>query len=107
MAQHEFNRGWDAYKCAEVYSEWAVTQKELRGNNVGPHYKVVYCTYMRKTVDGEASPKEEASTLDSRDNYSNGAHSPHGHLYHKPEEDYSPSFLYDGLVAEAVAPRAP
>ena len=107
MARREFDRGWDTYERAEVYSEWAVTQKELRGDNVRPHYEVVYCTYMHKTMDGEASPKEETYTLDFRGNYPNGAHSPHGHLHHKPEEDYGPSFLYDGLVAEAVAPRAP
>ena len=107
MARHEFDRGWDAYEHAEVYSEWAVTQKELRGDNVGPHYEVVYCTYMCETADGEASPEGEAHTLDSRGNYPNRAPLPHGHLHHKPEEDYGPSFLYNGLAAEAVAPRAP
>ena len=107
MAWHKFDRGWDAYKRAEVYSERVVAQKESRGNNVGPHYKVVYCIYMHETVDGEASPEGETYMSDSRGNYPNGAHSPHGHLHHELEEDYSPSFLYDGLAAEAVAPRAP
>ena len=107
MARHKFNRGWDAYKRAEIYSKWAVTQKELRGNNVGPHYEVVYCTYMHETADGKASPEGEAYTLDSRGNYPNGAPLPHGHLHHKLEEDYGPSFLYDGLTAEATTPRAP
>ena len=38
MAQHEFNQGWDTYEHdAEVYSEWVVTQKELGGDNGGPH----------------------------------------------------------------------
>ena len=107
MAQCEFDRGWDAYEHAEVYSKWAVTQKEIRGDNGGPHYEVVYCTYMRETTDGEVSPEEEASTSDSRGNYPTRAHSPQGHLYHEPEEDYGPSFLYNGLVAETIAPRAP
>ena len=108
MAQCKFDRGWDAYKCAEVYSEWAVTQlKELRGDNVRPHYKVIYCTYMRNTADGEASPKREAYMSDSRANYPNGAPSPHGHLHHELEEDYGPLFLYDGLAAKAITPRAP
>ena len=105
MAQHQFNRGWDTYKCAEVYSEWAVIQKEIGGDNGGPHYKVVYCTYMRETMDREASPEEEASMSDSRGNYVNGAHLPQSHLYREPE--YGPSSLYNGLMAETTAPRAP
>ena len=46
MAWCKFDRGWDTYKRAEVYSEWAVAQKEIGGDNGGPHYEVVYCTYM-------------------------------------------------------------
>ena len=76
MARREFNRGWDAYEHAEVYSEWAVTQKELGGAKGRPHYEVVYCSHMLETTDGEASPKEEAPTLDPRSNYPNRAHSP-------------------------------
>ena len=60
---------------------------------------------MRETVDGEASPKEEASTSDSRGNYPNGAQSPQSHLYR--ELEYSPSFLYKSLTAETTTPRAP
>ena len=106
-AQREFDRGWDAYECAEVYSEWAVTQKELGGNNGEPHYEVVHCTYMRETADGEANPEEEATMLDSRGYYPNGARSPQGYLAHEPDEDYGPSFLYDSLAAETTVPRAP
>ena len=106
MAQHEFHRGWDAYEHAEVYSEWAVTQKELRGDNGKPHYKVVHCTYMQETTDGEANPEEEATTLDSRGYYPNGVRSPQGYLAHEPDEDYGPSFLYNSLVAETAVPRA-
>ena len=51
------------------------------------------------------SPEEEASTSDSRDNYPNGAHLLQSHLYCEPE--YGPSFLYNGLMAETAAPRAP
>ena len=76
MARREFNKGWDAYEHAEVYSEWAVTQKELGGAKGRPHYEVVYCSHMLETTDGEASPKEEAPTLDPRSNYPNRAHSP-------------------------------
>ena len=56
-------------------------------------------------MDGEVSPKEEASTSDSRGNYPNGAQSPQSHLYR--ELEYSPSFLYNSLAAETAAPRAP
>ena len=62
---------------------------------------------MRETVDGEANPKEEATTSDSRGYYPNGARSPQGYLAHEPDEDYSPSFLYDSLAAETTVPRAP
>ena len=53
------------------------------------------------------SPKEEAHSLDPRGNYPNGAHSPQGYQFGEPYEDYGSSFLYDGLVAKAAAPRAP
>ena len=105
MAWCKFNRGWDAYEHAEVYSEWVVAQKELGGDNGGPHYEVVHCTYMQETTDGEASPEEEASVSDSRGNYPNGTHSSQSHLYH--ELEYGPLFLYNGLSAETTAPRAP
>ena len=107
MAQHKFDRGWDTYKHAEVHNKWAVTQKELKGAKGGPHYKVVYYSHMQEIMDREASSEEEAPTLDPRDNYPNGAHSPQGYLSHKPGDDYGPSSLYDGLVAEATVARAP
>ena len=62
---------------------------------------------MRETVDGEVSPEEEAHSLDPRGNYPNRARSPQGYRFSEPDEDYGPSFLYDGLAAEAAAPRAP
>ena len=46
MARREFDRGWDAYECTEVYSDWAVAQKELGSDNSEPHYDVVYCKSM-------------------------------------------------------------
>ena len=62
---------------------------------------------MRETADGEANPEEEATTSDSGGYYPNGACSPQGYLAHEPDEDYGPSFLYDGLAAETAVPRAP
>ena len=69
---------------------------------------MIYCNYMQETVDRKVSPEEEAPTSDTRGNYPNRAHFPQAYLAHEPDEDYpGPSFLYDGLVAEATAPRAP
>ena len=66
MARREFDQGWDAYERTEVYSDWAVAQKELRSDDSEPHYDVVYCKSMRETADREVSPEEEAHSLDPR-----------------------------------------
>ena len=84
-----------------------VAQKELGSDDSEPHYDVVYCKSMRETADREVNPEEEAHSLDPRGNYLNGAHSPQGYQFSELDEDYGPSFLYDGLAAEAAAPRAP
>ena len=46
IAWREFDQGWYAYECAEVYSDWAVAQKELGGDNGKPHYEVMCCKSM-------------------------------------------------------------
>ena len=107
MARREFDRGWDAYERTEVYSNWVVAQKGLGSDDSKPHYDMVYCKSMRETVDREVNPEEEAHLLDPRGNYLNGACSPQGYWFSEPDEDYGPSFLYNGLAAEAAASRAP
>ena len=68
---------------------------------------MVYCKSMPETADREVNPEEEAHSLDPRGNHPNGAHSPQGYRFSEPDDDYGPSFLYDGLAAEAAAPRVP
>ena len=62
---------------------------------------------MRETADREVNTEEEAHLLDPRGNHPNGARSPQGYRFSEPDDDYGPSFLYDGLAAEAAAPRVP
>ena len=107
MARCEFDRGWDAYEHTEVYSNWAVAQKKLGSDDSEPHYDMVYCKSMRETADREVNPKEKAHSLDPRGNHPNRACSPQGYQFSEPDDDYGPSFLYNGLAAEAAAPRVP